>query len=152
MEAKPQVSKFKNGALNTVGTIFINNRILGVLFIKFDLQDLRESALPGPLIATVFLPVTFLPSYVLTNYLEAYSAKPIDTSLEAMESVSAHADDSLRAATFLDDEIGTQGKDFNDMLNQILLRDTKVRHFFYRPQVSKGRVKSCHHREVSIFC
>jgi signal transduction histidine kinase/ActR/RegA family two-component response regulator len=126
MEARSPISKFENGALNAVGPIFINNRILGVLFIKFDLKDLRESVLQGAVIATVFLLITFLLSYVLTNYLQAYITKPIDTLLEVMGSVSAHADYSLRAETFLDDELGTLGKGFNNMLNQIQLRDQKL--------------------------
>ena len=73
MKAGFPIPKFKNGALNAVAPISINNRTLGVLFIKFDLQDLRESLLQSILIATVFLLITFLLSYVLSNYLQAIS-------------------------------------------------------------------------------
>jgi signal transduction histidine kinase/CheY-like chemotaxis protein len=126
LQASSAISKFENGALNAAGPIFINNRNLGVLFIKFDLQELQESVLQGVFIAAMFLLITFLLSYVLTNYLQAYITKPIHTLVEVMNSVSAHGDYSLRAETFLGDELEELGEGFNGMLNQIQLRDQKL--------------------------
>lgn len=126
LEARSAISKFENGALNAAGPIFIDNRTLGVLFIKSDLQELQNSVLQSALIAAMFLLVTFLLSHVLTNYLQAYITKPIHTLVEVMNTVSADGDYSLRAETFVGDELEELGEGFNDMLNQIQLRDQKL--------------------------
>jgi signal transduction histidine kinase/CheY-like chemotaxis protein len=126
LAARSAISKFENGALNAAAPIFINNRTLGVLFIKSDLQELQESVLQSAFIAAMFLLVTFLLSHVLTNYLQAYITKPIHTLVEVMNTVSADGDYSLRAETFVGDELGELGEGFNDMLNQIQLRDQKL--------------------------
>lgn len=126
LQAKTTIAIFKEGTLQVASPIVIDNRMLGALFIRFDLQALRASVLQGAFIAGVFLMIAFVLSYFLTNHLQTYITKPIDNLSEVMTSVSKHGDYSLRAKTFFDDELGVLGDGFNDMLNQIQLRDQKL--------------------------
>lgn len=96
-----------------------NNPRAGTLFIKADMEAMRERFRLYGSIALLVIAVSFLVAYFLSRVLQGQISKPILTLAETARAVSDRRDYSVRARKWDEDELGLLTDAFNHMLTQI---------------------------------
>ena len=117
-------SYFEGDHLILFRNILLVGEKIGVVYIQYDLLEIRERltryVIMMVLVATFCLSMAFL----LASWLQRSISGPIARLAETTRMVSVEKDYSIRAIKQSDDEIGQLIDGFNDMLDQIQLRES----------------------------
>jgi len=101
---------------------------LGTLYLRSDLGALHEQLTTYSVIAAAVTGLAFLVAYLLSRLLQQQISGPIQMLARAARTVSQERDYSVRARKLAGDELGSLTDAFNQMLEQIQLRDQGLRH------------------------
>lgn len=105
-----------------------SNTRLGTLYLRSDLSALHQQLILYSVIAAAMTGLAFLLAYLLSRMLQQQISGPVQTLARAAQTVSQNRDYSVRAAKLAGDELGSLTETFNQMLEQIQLRDAGLRH------------------------
>jgi signal transduction histidine kinase/DNA-binding response OmpR family regulator len=116
-------SFFENGHLMLFRDILLAGDKIGTVYIRFDLSEMRErfKRYAGVLVL-VTLGSLFV-AFLLASLLQRNISGPIMMLAQTARMVSVEKDYSIRAPKRGEDEIGLLISGFNNMLDQIQLRD-----------------------------
>jgi two-component system, sensor histidine kinase and response regulator len=123
----------KNAFFNFNRDIIIINKItsegqtLGTLVIQSDTDQFVARLKGFFVVLTLIMMLTFLSAYLLSSRLQKIITEPILNLSKEMKRVSQEKDYSIRAEKESNDEVGSLIDGFNDMLNQIQVRDEELR-------------------------
>lgn len=123
----------KNAFFNFSRDIFIINKItfdgqtIGTLVIQSDTGQFVARLKEFLMVLTLIMIMTLLSSYLLSSRLQKIITDPILHLSKKMKKVSQDKDYSVRAEKKSNDEVGSLIDGFNDMLNQIQVRDDELR-------------------------
>ncbi len=119
----PKGESWSSGFLEMSREISLNGKVVGHVYIKSDLERLKQSIRSELMLAGMMLVIFALLAYIISGYLVALISKPIMHLVDVMQKVSTNKDYSLRAVKDSNDEIGTLIAGFNDMLSQVHSQD-----------------------------
>jgi signal transduction histidine kinase/DNA-binding response OmpR family regulator len=100
--------------------------VLGELRIRADLRGMWKSLALGALTTLLILILALLVAYLLGRRLQRIVSDPILSLAHTALRISRNKDYTQRAVKRSDDEIGTLVESFNEMLEQIRLRDQRL--------------------------
>lgn len=103
------------------------SRRLGTLYLRFELRALHEQLALYSLIAAAMTGLAFFVAYLLSRALQEQISGPVQMLAGTARSVSQQSDYSVRARKFASDELGSLTDAFNQMLEQIQLKDRGLR-------------------------
>jgi len=127
MDSRSAVERFEGlDYLDAVRPIFFDTELIGFLHLRTSLNDLVATLQRIAVVAGVVVLLAALVAYLLSFRLQAAVTRPILSLRDLMQSVTAKQDYSLRAQPSSGDEIGALMAGFNDMLEQINLRDVQL--------------------------
>ncbi len=106
--------------------IMLDKERIGTVVIQADLHYMLRELLLLAVIMTCVAIATFLVAWMLASRFQKIISDPVIQLSEVMSRVSAEKNYALRAVSHSFDEIGTLITCFNEMLQEIELRDQKV--------------------------
>lgn len=110
---------FTNGFLEGFQPVMQNGNILGMLYLRSDMQGLYAQLRHFATIALLLIGSSLLIAYILSTILQKSISQPILQLEETAKRISEKGDYSVRAKQHGDDELGALTKAFNLMLSQI---------------------------------
>jgi len=127
----PKVQKsgyyFNNKYLFLFHQIFLEEEMIGTVFIQYDLVEIRSRMKQSAGIVAVIISVAFLLAMLLSFLLQRIISEPILNLAQTARAISQHKDYSVRAKKQSQDEIGTLIDGFNEMLAEIQARDNELK-------------------------
>ena len=118
---------FSRSHLDLFQPVFENDKWLGTLYLKSDLQAMyHRFELYGSIVALV-LTVSSLVAFVISTKLQKRISEPILALANTARAVSARKDYSVRAPKHGEDELGLLTDAFNHMLNQLQAQNSAIR-------------------------
>jgi signal transduction histidine kinase/DNA-binding response OmpR family regulator len=115
-------SYFTSDSLHVTRTIMIENEVLGALYIRASTTELNRKLLNHLLIMSGLLVVLVVVALLITYRLQRIISEPILTLAATMRAISESGDHTIRVKRHGDGEIMILCDGFNDMLDQIHLR------------------------------
>ncbi len=106
--------------------IFSEGTLMGTVWIEKDMSDLYEAMKINSFIILAALLLTTVIAYLLALKLHPLISAPIVSLVKIMGKVSTKKDFSIRAKKTTEDELGALIDGFNEMLNQIQIRDDEL--------------------------
>lgn len=110
---------FEESHLIGLQAVVQGDKRLGTLYLKSDMEAMRERLVLYSGIAILVIALSFLLAYVLSKILQKQISKPILALASTAKGISERRDYSVRAVKLGDDEIGLLTDAFNHMLTQI---------------------------------
>ncbi len=117
---------FTTTHLGFISPIRYQNRILGHLYLQSGLEELNNRLLQYGAVMLVLFLFSVHCSFILARKLQGVVTDPIYRLYEAMKRVSETGDFSIRVAAQGGDEIGSLVGSFNQMLEQLQIRDRQL--------------------------
>ncbi len=117
---------FEQGTLKLWHTIRSNDRVVGSVFLHSDPRYVNERLTRHIMILAIVLLGCLLVTFLLASRLQRIISNPILELTRGAHAVSVGRDYSVRAVRTSDDEVGILISAFNEMLNQIQLRDRQL--------------------------
>jgi len=117
---------FSSSHLAYLLPIFLDQQLLGQLYIQFDLGELNSRLAQFGSALLVLLLLSGLLSVLLASRLQRVVTEPLIDLSEVMERVADRGDFKLRARPRHPDEIGMLVRRFNTMLEQLEERDQQL--------------------------
>jgi two-component system, sensor histidine kinase and response regulator len=114
---------FWGGELNTVVPYFLDDQRICTIVLKSDLNELKSRLYAMLHIFAGILGVSFLIAYAMSSKLQRVISDPLFHLLDKMKLVTRKRNYGIRATREADDELGELITGFNEMLDQIELRD-----------------------------
>jgi signal transduction histidine kinase/DNA-binding response OmpR family regulator len=121
--AEENSTRFESGYLIVYRNINLLNEKIGVVYIHYELSDMRERLFRYVIMVALVALVCMLISFVLASWLQRSISEPIMRLAHTTRMVSIDKNYSVRAVKKSDDELGQLIDGFNDMLDQIEQRD-----------------------------
>jgi signal transduction histidine kinase len=109
--------------------IMADDQRIGTIVIQSDISTLTARLQRLLMIVTAVLLVAGLVAFLLSSFLQQLISTPIVNLAATMEQVSRDRDYSQRVANTSADEIGRLVDGFNDMLEQVQLRDSQLQRY-----------------------
>ncbi len=106
--------------------ILFNNEQIGTLNICAGLDRIQQVLLRYVTLGLIGLAGAALLAWLLALWLQGLISRPIENLAATMLTVSSEQDYSRRVAMERSDELGTLVENFNEMLNQIQVRDADL--------------------------
>ena len=103
-----------------------NNEVIGTVYIKLDLSDMKTILWLKAGTITLIVLVCSLVAFLVSLKLQKVISGPIVSLAEVARTVSKKRDYSIRAVKQNNDEVGSLIDDFNEMLEQIQQRDSAL--------------------------
>jgi len=122
-------SLFGERVMDIYRPIKLDNEIVGMVHIRVDMNVffVRLSRYAGIVLALLF--ISFMAALLISSRLQRIISDPITNLSDVARRVSSSENYSIRAEKHSNDEIGALVDGFNDMLDQIQIRDNKLRHY-----------------------
>ena len=120
---------FKNNYLFLFHKIFLEEEMIGTIFIQSNLIQIRSRIKQSVGIVAVILSVGFLLAMMLSFLMHRIVSEPILSLAQTAKAISLEKDYSLRATKQSRDEIGILIDGFNEMLEEIQKRDVELAHY-----------------------
>lgn len=117
---------FSADHLDVFQRIVLDKKTIGTIHIRSDLGSLYALMLRHGAVAVVTIAIAICVAFLLLAKLQKIITGPILQLAQSMQAVSRNKDYSRRAAVENEDEIGSLAISFNEMLEQIQHRDTKL--------------------------
>ena len=114
------------GEMNTVSPYFLDGQQICTIVLKSDLSALMSRLYASLLIIAGILAISFLIAYAVSSKLQRFISEPLFHLLHKMQSVTRERNYAIRATRESDDELGELITGFNEMLDQIELRDVML--------------------------
>ena len=114
---------FDAGHLHLFRKIKINNDAVGTIYIRHDLQLLRQKQVQYLTIAATVFTVCLFIIAALSFLLQNIISKPILSLIRAVKKISLEKDYSVRVEQKHGDEVGLLIDGFNEMIHEIQYRD-----------------------------
>lgn len=121
-EAK-NLAEFEGKFLHVYNPIEHKDEGFGLIYLKVSTEGLRRKIRSNLVTLSILLIVLIILSYFLANKLQALISGPILDLATVTREISEKGDYSLRVQKKGEDEIGLLYDEFNDMLEQIWLRE-----------------------------
>ena len=119
-------ARFANGVLEVSHVIHVDGRSVGAMYLRSDLDQLRERIYRYTLILIGVLATSTAVAFLLASRLTRLIANPIHHLAQTARTVSAERNYVVRTVKSSNDEIGLLTDGFNEMLDQIQQRDTEL--------------------------
>jgi signal transduction histidine kinase/DNA-binding NarL/FixJ family response regulator/HPt (histidine-containing phosphotransfer) domain-containing protein len=119
-------AQFTAHALEVSHVIHVDGRPVGAMYLRSDLDLLRERINRYTLILFGVLATSTAVAFLLASRLTRLIATPIHHLAQTARTVSTERNYAVRAVKTSDDEIGLLTDGFNEMLVQIQQRDTEL--------------------------
>jgi PAS domain S-box-containing protein len=107
--------------------IILDRERIGTIYIRSNLKRLISLMMIYGAASVVTFLAVFVIAYVLLSKWQKVITEPILDLSQVMNAVSKDRNYSLKANVYAEDEIGSLAQGFNEMLEQIRLRDTQLR-------------------------
>lgn len=117
---------FYNNQLHIFQTIELDREMIGKIYLRSDLVQLHSLMIHYGVIAAITMAFVFGISFLLLSRLQRLITEPIFDLANSMQIVSRSSDYTHKANVDNEDEIGFLANGFNEMLEQIRQRDTKL--------------------------
>jgi signal transduction histidine kinase/CheY-like chemotaxis protein/HPt (histidine-containing phosphotransfer) domain-containing protein len=117
---------FPGAEVNTVVPYFLDGQQISTIVLKSDLSELMSRLYASLVIIAGILAVSFLIAYAVSSRLQRFIADPLFHLLDTMKLVTRERNYAVRANRESDDELGELITGFNEMLDQIELRDAML--------------------------
>jgi methyl-accepting chemotaxis protein len=114
---------FDAGHLHLFRKIKINNDTVGTIYIRHDLELLRQKRIQYLTIAATIFTVCLFIIVALSFLLQNIISKPVLSLIQAVRKISREKDYSVRVEKKHSDEVGMLIDGFNDMIHEIQYRD-----------------------------
>ena len=121
--ARENTTHFEYGDMVLFRDITLLGEKIGTVYIRYDLSEMHERLVRYVIMVTFVALGCVLISFVLASWLQRSISEPITKLAHTTHMVSIDKNYSVRAVKESDDEIGQLIEGFNDMLDQIELRD-----------------------------
>ena len=118
---------FKSDRLFLFRTIVFSGETIGSIYIESDLQPLRSRLREYCLAILAAALLTLLLAFLIAPRLQRPISSPLIQLTQTAEAISKAADYAIRAQLQSNDEFGMLGSAFNQMLDQIELRNLELR-------------------------
>jgi two-component system, sensor histidine kinase and response regulator len=125
-EVQKEGSAVRSKRLILFQKIFLNNDVIGMIYLDADLVDLHDRLLRFVVVDFAVLLVSLAIAFILSYRLQRVISQPIRELAETASAVSAHQNYSIRAVKRSQDEIGVLFDQFNSMLDRIQQRDVAI--------------------------
>jgi signal transduction histidine kinase len=117
---------FDGDYLTVSNRIILDGDVIGTVCIRSDLEPLRRMLSNSIKIIFVIIGVSLLAAYLISSRLQSVVSRPILELAELAKAVSDRRDYAVRGVKVGNDETGMLVDAFNEMLNQIQQRDSKL--------------------------
>ena len=114
---------FGKNSVDFLTEIELGGKTVGLVFVRSDLHHEQILLKRYFLVALLVIGATFFLVWVITGKLQRIFTKPIEQLAATIRGVTRDQDYSLRAPVKNKDEIGALTMGFNEMLNEIEIRD-----------------------------
>lgn len=118
--------KFSGKHLSGFEPITSRGQLLGVLYLKSDVERLYDRFLLYAIIAVVFIGISFFFAYFISRRLQESISTPILDLADVSRTVSEKSNYSVRARKTSDDEVGELTDAFNHMLTRIEIQNDEI--------------------------
>ena len=125
--ASDHSTEFTARHLDVCRAITQNQEEIGALHIRSDRKEERAILVRSAEVALVVILVSSLVAFALSSLLQRVISSPIEDLLGTTKAVSEDKDYAVRAEKQGEDELGALVDGFNEMLEQIHLRDQELR-------------------------
>lgn len=115
------------GFISCTSPLLLAGNPVGTLFIKSDMQEMRARLQGYASIVATVLVFSLVVAFLTSSALQRVISDPVRKLAEAASSVSAGNNYSIRAVKHNDDELGLLVDRFNEMMEQISIRDEMLR-------------------------
>jgi len=117
---------FIDDYLIIVEPILLKNRLRGYITVKGSLHRMQLAVLDDIFFICGMMVMAFVMAFILASRLQKIITEPIDELHKGIRKVSDNNDYSLRVDPGGEDELGKLSKAFNQMIEQIQLRDAAL--------------------------
>ena len=114
---------FGKNSVDFLTEIKLQDKTVGLVFARMDLHDEQILLKRYLLVALLVIGITFFLVWLITGKFQRIFTRPIEQLAATIRGVTRDQDYSLRASVKNKDEIGALTMGFNEMLNEIELRD-----------------------------
>ena len=114
---------FEKGNLYVFQKIYLDDDFLGTLYIQSDLRLIEETVIDYSRLFLVILLMAGIAAYILSARLQRMISSPIINLASTAKIITKDKNYSIRAEKQTDDEVGGLVEAFNDMLEQIQIRE-----------------------------
>lgn len=145
---------FKESHLVGAEPVILDNRRLGTLYLKADMDALYDRLTLYALIAVIVVSLSLLLAYLLSRRLQSEIAYPILQLAETAKAISNQNDYSVRATKTSNDEIGLLTDAFNNMLRHIEAQTAEITSFSQHLEervVERTRELKAANKELEAF-
>ena len=118
--------QFGINSLRLSQQIVFNDKIIGTVYFHSDLSKFYSLLLRYVTMVSLALGISLLVAFILLSKLHQVITRPINTLVQLMGIISQDKNYSLRAPVLQNDELGSMAEGFNDMLEQIQIRDREL--------------------------
>ncbi len=112
--------------IHVVHDIYLENDRIGKIQIVSTLDKLRDDLLNYILLVTVISLFSFAITFLICTRLHSVVSNPIVNLQKTMDTISENKDYSLRVENGEENELGALIDGFNNMLEQVQIRDNKL--------------------------
>ena len=120
------LTTFESGHLVLFQPIRLDGEPIGTIYLESDLAQLYSRVIHYVEITAFVILISFVTAYLLASRLQRAISGPILELTRTAFAVSVEKDYSIRATKTSEDEIGFLFDRFNEMLNQIQVRDAAI--------------------------
>lgn len=118
--------QFRTNSFNLTQTIVFNDKVIGKVNLQSNLNQFFSLIQRYVLIVSIVLIFSLLVAFFLFSKLHQTITTPIHQLVGLMAIISKDKNYSLRAPVLQNDELGSMAQGFNEMLEQIQLRDREL--------------------------
>jgi len=111
--------RFEGRFFNLFQPIKLSNETIGAIYLTYDIKSFYSNLVLYSMLLLFIILVSIMVANLLFSRLQRSITGPISGLVDAMGSISAKKDYSLRVPVYGEGEIGVLTKGFNDMLEQI---------------------------------
>jgi two-component system, sensor histidine kinase and response regulator len=122
----PEGSRFEHGELTVYKHILLGGQSIGTIYLKSDVEELRDRLLRFGGIVLAILLGTLLLATALSSRLQRVVSEPIAHLALVAKTVSEQKNYGVRASKASDDDLGKLAETFNEMLSEIESRDAAL--------------------------
>lgn len=119
-------SLFTNGFLDVMVPVKEDDELLGTLYLRSSMSDVRQQLTQNLWIAGTIMAVSLFVALIMTIRLQQVISRPILNLAETTQKITKEGNYSLRVKTESADEIGTLYSCFNGMLDEIERAQTSL--------------------------
>ncbi len=126
LQAEKPVAHYGLHFLSLYTPIYYQNKKIGGLYLLSDVSDLNQRLFGFSLVVLLAGGAAVGFAWSLSGWLQKPISEPVLRLAETMRNISATGNYTLRGVKHSDDEIGELVDGFNEMLEQIEIRDRKI--------------------------